>query len=271
MTQQYFLTLEEVKAEELELLLKLDTVCKENGFRYSLVGGTLLGAVRHKGFIPWDDDIDVAMPRPDFDKFVALWQAGGLPEGTSLEFRSCVTSAPVFLKFVNENILLKERYANGINHLWVDVFPIDGMPTVDDENSALMTRAAKLRRLFLLSCADSDDGKTAFKRAFKKVVVPIMRFFDSRAKIGRKLDGLSRSIPFGSTGYCGCIAWGLYGVGERYRDDAFDRVVSVEFEGYRLPAIAYWDEYLTGIYGDYMQLPPVEQRKTHELEAWRIS
>lgn len=270
MSDQVFLTLEEIKAEELSLLLKLDSVCKNNGLRYTLCGGTLLGAVRHKGFIPWDDDIDVAMPRPDFDKLIALWEKGELPTGTSLEVRSCVPSAPVFLKYVNENIALKERYVNGTNHLWVDVFPVDGLPSDDGEYSVLVDKADRLRRLFMLSCADAANGKTAFKRVFKKVAVPVMRRFDCRARIGLRLDGLSRSIPFGSTGYCGCIAWGLYGTGERYRDDAFDGMTKVEFEGHELPAVPCWDEYLTGIYGDYMQLPPVEQRVTHELQVWRI-
>lgn len=270
MTQQKYLTLEEIKAEELNLLLQFDSFCKENGLRYSLVGGSLLGAIRHKGFIPWDDDIDLGMPRPDFDKLIALWKDGELPKGTLLEARSLEFDNPVFVKFVSNSILLKERYSSGINHLWIDVFPIDGVPADDSQNAALMAKAAKLRRLFALSYADADDGKTALKRVFKKMFVPIMKSFNCRAKFGRKLDGLARAIPFGATGYCGIVTWGLYGPGERYPDSAIDQMVSVDFEGHKLPAIYCWDEYLKGIYGDYMQLPPEGERHTHELQVWKV-
>ena len=71
-----YLTPNEVKAEELAMLVEFGDLCKREGLRYSLAGGTLLGAVRHKGFIPWDDDIDVSMPRPDFDSLVAFVRSG---------------------------------------------------------------------------------------------------------------------------------------------------------------------------------------------------
>jgi lipopolysaccharide cholinephosphotransferase len=266
-----FLTLEEIKTEELNLLLKFDVLCKRRNLRYSLVGGTLLGAVRHKGFIPWDDDIDVGMPRPDFDRFIHCMQGGDAPEGTSLEYLSGDSESPVFVKFVNKSIFLKERYAGGINHLWLDVLPIDGMPTDPGKTHLLISKANRLRRLFALSRADVNDGKTTSKRVFKKLFVPVMKKFNCRKYLGHKLDTLSRAIPFGRTGFCGCVAWGLYGVGECYSDNAFDSMDEVEFEGHVFPAISCWDEYLKGIYGDYMQLPPKSERITHELEVWRCA
>lgn len=94
-----YLTPNEVKAEELAMLVEFGDLCKREGLRYSLAGGTLLGAVRHKGFIPWDDDIDVSMPRPDFDSLVALARSGALPINRSLEPYSGNWGHPVFLKF----------------------------------------------------------------------------------------------------------------------------------------------------------------------------
>ncbi len=270
MAQQKYLTLDEIKAEELKLLICIDDLCRNNGLRYSLVGGSLLGAVRHHGFIPWDDDIDIGMPRPDFDKLIKLWAIGEFPEGVSLEMLSGDPDAPVFVKLVNDEILLRERYVSGINHLWVDIFPIDGMPANDAEAQALDKRVCSIRRLFSLSRADESDGKTALKRTLKRVLVPALNLLNCRVRIGRKLDAISRGLEFGATGYCGILAWGLYGPGERYPDDAFDQMATVEFEGLQLPAIRYWDEYLTGNYGDYMQLPPEDKRKTHELVAWRV-
>ena len=268
MSQRAYLSSKDIKREELGILLQLDELCRTHGLRYSLCGGSLLGAIRHKGFIPWDDDIDVSMPRPDMDRLINIWLKGGLPAGYSLEIMSGDSLRPVFVKLVNEKICLKERYAEGFNHLWVDIIPIDGMPADEGGAARLEARAARLRRLFLLSGADKNDGTTAFKKVFKKAAVPVMGALGSRRRLGRALDGLGRKIPFGSTGYAGCVTWGLYGAGERYKDDAFDRVVMVEFEGHEFPSIYCWDEYLTGIYGDYMQLPPEGERKTHELEVW---
>ena len=96
------------------------------------------------------------------------------------------------------------------------------------------------------------------------------RAFPLGKSYARKLDALARSVPYGSTGYVGVLTWGLYGVGERMAIEAFENKVDVEFEGHALPAMSCWKEYLTSIYGDYMQLPPEEERKTHRFEAWKI-
>lgn len=105
-----YLTPNEVKAEELAMIVEFKDLCKRKGLRYSLAGGTLLGAVRHKGFIPWDDDIDLSMPRPDFDSLVALARSGALPKNRSLEPYSGDWEYPVFLKYINRDIAVDAHY-----------------------------------------------------------------------------------------------------------------------------------------------------------------
>lgn len=268
--QTAYLTQDEIKEALLELLLKFDVLCAEHGLSYSLAGGTLLGAVRHQGFIPWDDDIDILMPRPDFDKLIRLWNDGSFPGGTSLEARSGDFSFPVYAKFFNENILLKAPFVDGIRKLWIDVLPVDGMPANEAEAKAHLSRAARYRWWFQLSCADSKEGRTPLKRFLKGFVVPVMRAFGARARIGRAFDLFARKIPYGTTGYIGCTTWGLYGLGERFPDGSFDSVVPMKFENHEFPALGCWDEYLRGIYGDYMQLPPEDKRVTHGFKAWRV-
>ena len=268
--QNNYLTPEEIKEALLELLLKFDDFCTAHGLRYSLVGGTLLGAIRHKGFIPWDDDIDIAMPRPDVDKLITLWKDDSLPQETSLEIESGDPSFPVYAKFVDVGVSLKQPFVDGVKKLWIDILPIDGMPADETEAKIHLNRAARYRWWFLLSGADASEGRSPLKRVLKGVIVPVMRSFGARERIGRAFDRFARGIPYGTTGYIGCTTWGLYGLGERYPEDSFDNALLVEFEGREFPALCCWDEYLRGIYGDYMQLPPEEKRITHGIKAWRV-
>lgn len=261
----------EVKQEELRLLLEFDGLCKANGLRYSLAGGSLLGAVRHKGFIPWDDDIDVVMPRPDYEEVISLFRGGSLGGDRALEPISGDWSCPVFFKYVNRTIRVKEHYSSGDGaFLWIDVLPSDGLPSDDGELEGKYRRAGFLRRLLAFCRADSHEGKTPARRAAKRALVPALRCLGVGKWAARGLDALSRSTEFGSTGYAGILSWGLYGPGERYVDTAFDRPAEVMFEGHGFPALSCWDDYLRGIYGDYMELPPVEKRGSHELEAWVV-
>ena len=86
-----------------------------------------------------------------------------------------------------------------------------------------------------------------------------------------RLDALGKRRAFGDTSWVGCVAWGLYGAGERYPVDAWNEMDTLEFEGHEFPVIGCWDEYLKGIYGNYMQLPPKEKRVAHGVRAWRIN
>lgn len=265
-----YLTSDEVKAEELAMLVEFDCFCRREGLRYSLAGGTLLGAVRHGGFIPWDDDIDISMPRPDFDKLIALSHAGRLPKNRLLEPFSGDWEHPVFLKFVNQDIAIDAHYENGVGRLWIDVLPVDGLPSGDVELSRVYGGAARLRSLILLCRADPQHGKTGLKRLLKPVLVPLFNRLGLYSNAIKKLDSLGRQIKFGRTQEVGIVTWGLYGVGERYPISGWHVMNHLKFEGREFPVISCWDEYLHGIYGDYMQLPPVEKRITHEMKAWRI-
>jgi lipopolysaccharide cholinephosphotransferase len=266
-----FLSQTQIKNEELSLLLEFDQFCRNNDLCYSLCGGTLLGAIRHKGFIPWDDDIDVMVPRKDFDKFVSLSQAGALDNSRAIEILPPNSSYPVYVKYISKEFSLREKFVAGTHHLWIDVFPIDGLPADDNLLRKKYKLATLYRRLILVSRADSHDGRSVAKKLVKRLLVPILLKINFGNFIAKKLDRLCRQDVYGETGYAGILGWGLYGPGERYPDTAFDHMPIVKFEGHEFPIISCWRQYLTGIYGDYMKLPPVDKRQTHELMVWKTS
>ena len=124
-----YLTLAELQGELLKLLLRFDAFCKERGLRYSLDSGTLLGAVRHKGFIPWNDDVDVDMPRPDYERLMAFEKE--LPEGLHLVNANNSIFPYGFCKLCTDEIRAQEPSYDGVmvETLWIDIFPIDGVPS----------------------------------------------------------------------------------------------------------------------------------------------
>lgn len=273
-SDRQFLTLDEIHAVELSLLLKFDAFCKDYGLRYSLAGGTLLGAVRHKGFIPWDDDIDLCMPRPDWDRLVQIAQKDAIPKETGFEarpfFMTELSDTPL-LKVVDPHWMVQAEAENEETNLWLDVIPVDGLPSDERDLSRLYSKARVLRKSLMIGTSTAESGHSRARRAFKYITGPVLRAFNAVKYLGRALDVLARKIPYGSTPYVGVLTWGLYGTGERVPLAGFEKMVGLEFEGREFSCMSCWDEYLSGIYGDYMQLPPEDQRVTHGMKVWKAN
>lgn len=267
------LEIEDIKKLSFEVLCAVRDVCEKNKISYSLTGGTLLGAVRHKGFIPWDDDIDIMMPRPDYDRFIQIVKNGDYEFNLmSAEICGDVYGYP-FAKACHKDTIIKENetQSEGIElGVYVDIFPVDGM--------GKKYKTAKLRCMmfqFLHGLKITSNWTSYHKSKLRKWYYEPFRYVCyliskilSRKVIDTMLDRFVRKKKFAESHYAGRMV-GDFGSKEIMKKTLFESKIKVEFEGEMFDAVADYDTFLTGLYGDYMKLPPVEKQVTHhEFEAY---
>lgn len=267
MTRAEFLFLQLSQKAVLDILLVIDKFCKENDITYYLGEGSLLGAVRHHGFIPWDDDIDVLMPRKDYDKFIALakdsFPAGYVvdcPE-TNPKHYSC----PAYVQLAKKFPFVKTR-GQGIalfNGPDVDVFPLDFVPT--DSGEQLKKRSNRIKRLRRTLWIKTGYHRRAWYDIFLlrlRYYYPY-KFFSLFCSVKWLQDELRRVMTETNDekyGYLCCFS-SLYDADrETFKKEYFDAPVYIDFEGHSLPVPRNADEILKRIYGDYMQFPPISER-----------
>lgn len=260
------LTLSEIKKYEFKILLEFSTFCQKNKLIYYLAGGTLLGAIRHKGFIPWDDDIDVCMPRADYMRFMQMFPKEGRYQARSNVLNNM--DRP-FGKVVDTFTTVQGIFteSDAFDHLWIDVFPVDGLPDDMDKVKKIYKQCSFYRRILRLSDCKLGKGKSGFKKYSKYILKPLMNLYGKKRCINH-IEKIAQQNSFESCKYVGIVTNGLYGMGERMRKDEFEIAITVQFENHRFPAFSCWDSYLKGIYGDYMKIPSKDNRKNHDMDVY---
>lgn len=257
--------LNELKKIELDLMTDVHEICEREGFRYSLGGGTLLGAVRHKGFIPWDDDIDIMMPRPDYDAFIEYCATHETPFAVR-SFENDKTYVDLSAKVYNPNTVLKDDAIDGGDKTGVaiDVFVIDGLG--DTEKAA---RKAFKKTEFKRELLVAANWKRFFRSKMRPWYYEPIRFAFyalsrgvNKSKLFDKIQSVYKKIDFDKSKYAAAVG-GAYREREILPQSVFTEYIELPFEGKSFKAIAAYDTYLSSIYGDYMKLPPEEKRTSH--------
>ena len=251
---------EEAKKIEFDILCHVADFCDKHGLQYFLAYGTLIGAIRHKGFIPWDDDIDLHMPRADYEKFIKLFAAeNNGPYRVISPYEDIARHS--FAKVVDTRTKKIENgvdYTHGFLGVDLDIFPLDGQPDDEEEYAAYYAKLVGIFRKhhYLIMSAG--------KSLKKKLALPVLRLLiGKKSKVLDKVKKIHQKYPYEESSFVGCIEADFMTRKNRYKKEWVQSTVDVTFEGRSFKAPVGYHEVLTKVYGDYMKLPPIECQVTH--------
>ena len=263
-------TVRKMQSVVLDMLCDIDKFCADNGIMWFLSGGSVLGAVRHHGFIPWDDDGDIMMPRPDYEKFLKLFKEDfkdkygvGSFETDDQWHRQNAKIWDLSTKAHCENL---EDEDLGV---FIDVFAIDGLPENADARRRYYRKLkilcglqnASVRKKYL-----EGEKNVAVKRIASVITKPFgARYFTS------KITDLAKKYDFETSKYVGASTACHYGERETMNKEDMDKEVRLDFEGHQFPVPVGYKKYLSSLYGDYMTIPEgAEEKGYSHLDHWTI-
>ena len=265
------LSLNELKVIELETLKMFHAFCIEHNIRYYLAYGTLLGAIRYKKFIPWDDDVDLLIPREDYDRLLKLFQDNekyrllAYERNPDYHFpfaKLCdMTTRKVETEYPRSKVEL------GVE---IDLFPLDYFDNDIEVAKQEANRIKKYMNRLNYTKIRKPRTKNPIKFVVWSVILAYHRLIGGGHYVEKILNECCKEKQKGSA-YVGAKAWCIYGERGVIPAEVFSEVIEVEFEGEKFFAPKDYDTYLTCLYGDYLPEPPVEKRKSHHFfVAYRL-
>lgn len=248
-------TVRQLQLKLLEIFLYFKKICEENNLTYWCGGGTMLGAVRHKGFIPWDDDLDVFLPRKDYERLYEIWdQVADTSHYVLVRTDEKVNYHHAAMNLVDVRTTYVNRHSvnEDIYHgIYIDVIPFEGCP------SSKVERALQIYHSIMFSVFNVQrlpDNQGSFLRLPTKILLSLVRSSQSRYKIWKKHQDKMTQYDFFTAKYVKETVSSFKGLFRLYDRDIFNTVDAV-FEGHMVKIPAGYDYYMKCIYGDYMSLP----------------
>ena len=262
------LELKEIQKISTDILKVVADLCEKLNLRYYLMYGTLIGAVRHQGYIPWDDDLDIMMPREDYDALLKYWKEHGQQFKHLQVFTPDeVPEYPYMITRISDRryrmIMDNEKeYGMGI---FIDIYPFDGLGNTKKEALKYALKGDRLSSL----CYQATRKRCAVETTtsnFRKMIKPAVFAFSKfcgKDIFQKKLKKLERNKPYDTSEYVGCVVWLTGGERDIFLREWFEEYEMVPFEDsfFRIPKA--YDAVLRHAYGNYMELPPQKERVGH--------
>lgn len=259
------LSLSEIKSCAFDILKHFASFCATHNLRFYLSNGTLLGAVKYGGFIPWDDDIDVFVPREDYDRLIKIYQSSDKYKLFSQE-----TTPAYRFPFAKLCDMTTRKIETGVNNgvdlgIDIDIFPLDSC-----SEHILKPGVQRRIKIFLVGCMLSKFTSSVDRPFYKRFVIGCCRFVGFKFFCKRLTKRIAKERALGDD-CMGCLIWPIYGEREIIPAKVFSDTEVVEFEGEKFNAPIGYDAYLRSLYGDYEKDPPPEKQKSHHrYTAYRI-
>lgn len=269
--------LRKLQLAELDILEQIIKILEENKLRYFMMGGTLLGAVRHNGFIPWDDDIDIGMPREDYEKFLDIVY-NNLKEPYSVDYYKFAENKKEYIsnyipKIQNNNFKIKNNTAIISREIsaWIDIFPLDGMP--NNKIKRNMHKMHLLYRRLLLKYSEFSkivNQETKNRPIHETILIYIGKIINfekilNTYKCLEKLDKVMKKYKYEESKYV-VNFMGAYKFKEMFEKTIYDETQDYKFEKFTLKGPKNYDFVLKQLYGDYMKIPKKEDQNKHKSE-----
>ena len=259
----------EIKKISLEIMKQIADICEAQHLRYFLFYGTLIGAIRHHGFIPWDDDLDIMMPREDHDKLLRFLKAHQkeYPNLRIFNPTECQQYPYMITRISDDRYRIvmdnEEEYGMGI---FIDIYPFDGLGNTEKEAIRFGNCGDRWSSLcFQATRKKIDFRKTTYHgtSTFRKIIkVPVwfVAHLIGKNAIQKKLASMAYQKPYDKSEFVGCVVWLTGGIKDMFKRKWFDESILVSFEKYQFRVPKQYDIVLRHTYGDYMKLPPENER-----------
>lgn len=263
--------LSDIQQCSLELALELKNICEQNKLKYFISGGTVLGSVRHSGFIPWDDDIDFAMPRSDYEKLKSIIKNTKNSRYWLISYENDQEYNEPNMKFVDKETLLLDETTlipQKVN-VWVDIFPLDGLPSDEKQRQNYFKKLLFLRMIYQFSNIKHISTLRKNRKLIEKIlikiaqIIPFNKIFDTKKRL-KIIDNYLKNTSYEEAEYV-FVGMGIHKEKEIFPKNVYEPGQLMNFENEKF--IGPHDEktFLTQFYGDYLKIPSKDKQIAHKL------